>query len=414
MSLQDKHISGSILKKIRTDLSLKQKDLKCEGIQNISRLENGESQMSYTIAKRLCKKINEIITDKHIILDYEVTEELLMGRTSILRDDVLYKLKSCEDEENAFEEINQIISNLNGDEAVEFIVDVLNVLSNDIYKYSDYVCNYCYKAVNYSLSPISKIDIFNHLIKAYFVQNQFIAVIGLGKSLISDVIKSGTVNQKEKFFGNIANAYIQVEEYENCYKTLRLVSSFTSKETELYFLFLRAVSKVKMNDIFGATKAYEEIINKASKINNYNYIANSYSNIGDLYLDRDLDMARKNINKSIELIDKCDNLKFILNCYYNKFLLSLKENNFDSIDCFLEKSIKLAVKLNDNIIKDKLINNMVEYYIVNNSEYNILDFIKKIIERHKVELETDSFQFCIKHIKDEKIIYKIIKIAQKQ
>ena len=72
------------------------------------------------------------------------------------------------------------------------------------------------------------------------------------------------------------------------------------------------------------------------------------------------------------------------------------------------------MKLNDNIIKDKLINNMVEYYIVNNSEYNILDFIKKIIERHKVELETDSFQFCIKHIKDEKIIYKIIKIAQKQ
>lgn len=414
MSLEDKYISGSILKKIRMDLNLKQKDLKCDGLKNISRLENGETEISYTIANRLCNKINQIIKEKRILLDYNVTVELLMGRTSILKDDLLYKLKYHKNEDTIFEEINQVISNLNSDEAIELILNVLEILNKDIYKYNERICDYCYKILNYSLTSYIRIDIFNYLIKSHFIQNQYIAVISIGKSFVNEVIKNATHGQKERFFGNIANSYFQIGNYKECEKTLKDVSHFTNKETELYFLLLKAVCKSQLDNKLGAIKIYESIIIKAMKINNFDYIANSYSNIGDLYLKSNINIARENINKSIELIDNCTDSKFMLNCFYNKFLLSLEEKNMDCIIKSFRKSMTLATELNDLVIKNKLVSKSLKYYMDNNMNYKIPDFIYKLKNEYEYNIQDSTLLACIKHVDDEKIVYKSIKIAQNQ
>jgi len=233
MSLEKKDISGSILKKIRRDLSLRQKDLKCEGLSNISRIENREAPISYTIAKRLCNKINKIIEERNIKLDYPVTIDLLIGKTKVLRNDLLDRLEYCENENTIFEEINQVISNLDNNAAIEFILNVLKILNEDAYKYNEIICDYCYRIIHYSLPSRIRIDIFNYLIKSYFIQNQHVVVIGIGKSLESEVYENATQEQKEKFFGNIANSYFQIGNYNECQKMLKSISNFTSAEREI-------------------------------------------------------------------------------------------------------------------------------------------------------------------------------------
>lgn len=413
MSLEDKHISGSILRKIRADLSLKQKDLKCEGLQNVSRLENGEAQMSYLVAKRLCKKINEIIKEKCVILDYEVTEDLLMGWTSILIDDALYKLKTRENEDTIFEEINQIIFNLNSDEAIEFIIKTLEILNTDIYKYNEEICNYCYKLLNYNLTDYIRIEVLNYLIRAHFIQNQYRAVVSIGKSFSNEVHKNATNEQKEKFFGNIANAHYHLKQYKDCEVCLKSIISFNNKETELFFLSLQATCKGKLGNKDDAIKIYENIINKSGEINNIEYMANSYSDIGDLYLKSDIELAKKYINKSIELTSRCKNKKFILNCYYNKLLLSIEENNIESIKYSFNFSMSLAKDLNDDIVQNKLVLQILNYCIENKMDDDLVKFIVYLKNRYDYFIQDSTIVSCINHINDKNLLYKVIKIAQK-
>jgi len=413
MNLEDKYISGSILRKIRTDLSLKQKDLKCEGVKNISRLENGETQMSYMIANRLCHKINQIIKKKCIILDYDVTVDLLMGRTSILKDDLIYKLKVYENEDRIFDEINQVIANLDNDEAIDFMIKILQTLDTNIYKYNEKICDYCYKLLNYNLTDSTRIDIFNYLIRAHFIQNQYITVVSIGKSFSNEVYKYATNEQKEKFFGNIANAYYQLEQYIECEECLKSIFFFKKKETELFFLSLQATCKSNLGDKDGAIRIYENIINKSLKINNFDYVANSYSDIGDLYLDSNLDIANEYINKAINLTNKCKDKKFILNCYYNKFLISLNGGNIENIKNSFNFSMKLANNLNDNIVKNKLVLQILNYCIKNNLYNEIFKFIVYLKDRYNYFIQDSTLMSCISHINDEKTVYNIIKIAQK-
>jgi len=414
MNSNEKCIGGSILKKIRRDLSLKQKDLKCEGLKNISRIETGAIEMSYTIANRLCNKINEIIKEKSLVLDYPVTIDLFMGRTSVFRKDLLDRLEYCEDGNTIFEEINQVISNLDSDPAIKFMLQVLKILSKDIYKNTEKICDYCYKLLTYNLTGCIRIDISNYLIKSYFFQDQHVVAIGIGKSFENEVSKNATLEQKEKFFGNIANSYFQIGNYNECQKMLKSISNFTSTERELYFLLLKAVCKSELGNKDEAIKIYESIIVKAMKINDFNRAANSYSNIGDLYLKSDINLAKENINKSMKLVAKCTNRKSILECHYNKFLLSIEEKNIELINKYFKKSMLLAANINDLVTKNKLVSNSLKYYWDSNMNDKIPDFICKLKNEYKYNIEDSTFMSCIKHISDNEILYKVIEIAQNQ
>ncbi|GKX65810.1 hypothetical protein [Inconstantimicrobium mannanitabidum] len=66
---------GETLRYIRTTLGLKQKDIRSEGLMDVTGIERGAIQMSSKIAIALEKKLNEVIKEKHLegILDFEVT-----------------------------------------------------------------------------------------------------------------------------------------------------------------------------------------------------------------------------------------------------------------------------------------------------------------------------------------------------
>jgi len=179
-------------------------------------------------------------------------------------------------------------------------------------------------------------------------------------------------------------------------------------------LLLKAVCKSELGNKDEAIKIYESIIAKAMKINDFNWAANSYSNIGDLYLKCDLNLAKKNINKSIELMAKCTNRKSILECHYNKFLLSIEEKNIELINKYFKESMLLAANVNDLVTKNKLVSNSLKYYWDSNMNDKIPDFIYKLKNEYKYNIEDSTLMSCFKHINDEKTIYKIIKIAQSQ
>lgn len=417
--LKGKHISGTILRKVRMDLGLKQKDLKCEGLKNISRIETGAIEMSYTIASRLCNKINQIIKERSLTIDYEVDIDLLMGKTEVFMNDIIYRLKNCENKNTIFEEIDQVILNLKGDAFVRFILKILKILNKDVYKYAGNICDYSYRLLSYNLPgynlpSCTRIDVIIYLIKAQFIQNQYEAIVGIGKSAINEIYDSATNLQKELFFGNMANTYFKLKEYRECEMYLNSVFSFQNPETELFFLSLKATCKSELGNKIEAIKIYKSIIDKSIKISNFNYIANSYSNIGDLYLKDDLDTARKYIDKSIELTSKCTIKKFILNCYYNKFLLSMKEKNIENIKYNLDYSMRLAKDINDSVIENKLVFETLNYCISNDLDDDIIKFILLLKDKYNHYVSDSTLIACLKQISSKKLAYKIIKIAQKQ
>ncbi|WP_346905942.1 hypothetical protein [Clostridium sp.] len=419
---KDKHLSGTILRKVRLDLGLKQKDLKCEGLKNISRIETGAIEMSYTIASRLSDKINQIIKERSLTLDYEIDTDLLMGKTEVFMNDIIYRLKNCENKNIIFEEIDMVLLNLKGDAFVRFILKILKILNEDGYKYAKYagnICDYSYRLLSYNLPgynlpSCTRIDVINCLIKAQFIQNQYEAIVGIGKAVFNEIYDYATNLQKEYFFKGMANAYFKLKDYKECQMYLNSVFSFQDPETELFFLSLKAVCKSELGNKDEAIKIYKEIIDKSSKINNFNYVANSYSDIGDLYLKDDLDIARKNINKSIELTYQCTHKQFILNCYYNKFLLSIKEKDIKAIEHSFDFSMNLAKELNDSIVKNKLVFETLNYYQYNNLDDEIIEFILLLKDKYNYYIEDSTLIACLKRLNSEKLACKIVKIAQNQ
>jgi len=416
---KDKHISGTILRKVRLDLGLKQKDLKCEGLKNISRIETGAVEMSHTVASRLCDKINQIMKEKSLTLDYKVDTDLLMGKTEIFLNDIIYRLENCENKNTIFEEIDMVILSLKGDAFVRFMLKILKILNEDVYRYAGNICDYSYRLLSYNLpgynlQSCTRIDVIIYLIRAQLIQNQYEAIVGIGKAAFNEIYDSATNLQKESFFGNMANAYFKLKEYKECEMYLNSVFSFQNPETELFFLSLKATCKSELGNKDEAIKIYKDIIDKGSKINNFNYVANSYSDIGDLYLKDDLDIARKYIDKSIELTSKCTIKKFILNCYYNKFLLSIKEKNIENIKYNLDYSIRLAKDINDSTIENKLVFETLNYCINNDLDDEIIKFIILLKDKYNYHVEDSTLIACLKRLNSEKLAYKIVKTAQKQ
>ena len=106
-----------------------------------------------------------------------------MGKTSIFKEDILERLKN-DDDERIFDYINKEIYSLNEGEATTFIFRVLDIINNNIYKYTSEICDLSYQLLKYNLSPVERIEAFNYMIRAYFCKSQYKAVILIGKSIL--------------------------------------------------------------------------------------------------------------------------------------------------------------------------------------------------------------------------------------
>ena len=261
---------------------------------------------------------------------------------------------------------------------------------------------------------MERIEAFNCLIRAYFCQSQYKAVILIGKSIFYDVNKYGKRNQKEKFFGNMANAYFNEGMYSEAGHMLKYINNYSSKTIELYFLTLKAAVKSKLDILDEAVVIYKDIINKSLDINDYNYLVNSYSNIGDIYLYKDINIAKEYIEKAITLINNCSNIKYNLNCYYNKFLLEIQlKNDITNIEYWFNVSMKYAVETNDCRYQDKLVLNLMHSYISYNMEDAILEKLSMIKHEYNYIANNNVIIECAKHVNSSKLSYDIIKLAQK-
>lgn len=156
---------GETLRYIRTTLGLKQKDIRSEGLRDISGIENGVVQMSSKIAMALETKLNEVIKEKHLegILDFEITslifkkeldidlEECFKQMTKDYKIDRFLKLT-----ENKYEFINvkraiEILKkdyekNLDSISRLAYlIIESTHDDNRIIYAYTKLITNFCYK-----------------------------------------------------------------------------------------------------------------------------------------------------------------------------------------------------------------------------------------------------------------------------
>lgn len=99
---------GETLRYIRTTLGLKQKDIRSQGLRDISGIENGVVQMSSKIAIALEKKLNEVIKERDLkgILDFEITS-LIFKKGLDIDIEECFKQMSKDYKIDRFLELNQ-------------------------------------------------------------------------------------------------------------------------------------------------------------------------------------------------------------------------------------------------------------------------------------------------------------------
>lgn len=410
---RESKISASILKKIRKDLGLKQKDLTCDGIKNISRLESGEMEISPTNALVLCEKIRYEMKVRGLHLDYDVTVDLILGKTNIITDELIQKLKYDNDTEGVLKEIHATSYKLNSDDAVNLLKNTIEILNEDIYPNAKHISEFCYTLLKFDLSEEKKIATYNNLIRSQYVLRQFESIVAIGKSLLREVLNLGDCEAKEKFLGNLALTYYELKNCEECEKTLSLLRSYSKPEKELYFSTIRATCKTIQNKKDEAEELYNSILKRSIQFRNIDYIANSYSNLADIYKDKDINKSKELIEKSLQLVNIVGDLKFAYHIRLNNLLINIEENNFKLCKCIFHDTMKSALALKNKCFVNRVIESMINLYIKNNCFIELEEFILNLKQEFKIILDSDLLVKILDEINDMEQIYKFVKIARK-
>lgn len=406
-----KPMSANILKKVRKDLGIKQRELSCEKIKNISRFESGEMELSPSSAVILCKKIKGIMKERDLVLDYEITPELLLGKTTFITDELIQQLnKSIKTPYEVLERIDSTLTKLDDDNAINLIKNTIIILNNEAYLNAQYISEYCYRLLKYSISDEFKIDIYNYLIKSNFILCQYETIIAICKSIINDVLQYGSIEQKEKFFINMANSYFELRQCDECEKTLRYIRKY--KDYELQGLTLSAICKTLKNDIEGSRKIYESIINLSRKSNNICFIINSYSNLADIYKDIDIDASSAYIKRAIELISEDVDKQFIFNVYYNYLLININLNDIAISEELFKLTFDLANELKNKGYQNKTVKSIISLYRQNNQHAKIYNIIKYLKNNCNYMVDSDIIIETLKELDDKDLIYDIINITK--
>lgn len=388
------------LQKIINKLGIKAKELECEGVSNISQLLTGAKAITEKVsAPALVKKINEIIEEKQIDLEFDVTIDLLLGKINIITNDLLNDLeKEAKDSKissSTISDIDNNIKELPNEKAIEFLFDVIQILYYDDFGNAHLVRKYALKLLNLKLDFDNRMKAYKDLIISYRCLKKYDDIVYVAESIEDELNNCRNKSIKSSCYTNIAFAYYKEGKSKESICYYKKLKQLGKNNNELLYLTQEADLYATENDFKKAEKMYMNVISKASIKGDYNYIVNSYSNIADIYRERDLlDEAKQYINKAIDKIN-CGVINiFKLNVYYNAFLIY---NEFEVLEELFYKALPLAIELKNLEKINFLIHHMFNEYL-KNKEYNK---IFNIIEQTKgLGINPDILVEVIENIKN--------------
>lgn len=389
--------AGRNFKKIRKDLGILQDDLRIEGvIQNISELETGAKNVSDKVGLAILERIHQIAKEKNFTFDYDVTLDVLQGKTNIVTNDILKRLRKGINDK-LLREIDNDLNKMTNDEAVKFILDVENVLcerAEKIKENSIFINQYASKLLNYELEIDIRAKAYAYIVLSYCSLKKFKEAADMAKIAENVIELSQMEKTKASYYSNMANAYYRIYKYQESLSFLKKLKNLGVYVDELFYFTLEADILAMKNKFKRAEKGYLNVLAKAEKKGDINYSVNSYSNLADVYRKTNLtDQAKIYIEKALIKINFRTDGIFKLNAYYNAMLIY--NEDLEKVEELFWKALPIAINLNDIEKVNSLIKIMLDEYMQN----KMYDKICKVVDTVKgMDVNSDIFGEIIKNM----------------
>ncbi|GKX66013.1 hypothetical protein [Inconstantimicrobium mannanitabidum] len=365
---------GETLRYIRITLGLKQKDIRDQGLRDISGIENGVVQMSSKIAIALEKKLNEVIKEKHLdgILDFEVNSLVFKKGLDI-------DLEECFKQMSKDYKIDEFLELTQNKYEFSNVKRAIEILAKD---YGNNINSI--SILSYLIIENSKDD--NCLIYAY-LQLQRVAYYKTdwnGIITYYDVIKDkvGSCQElelKDDIYINVATAYCMVAEFEKAKDIVSRVRYIIRYRNYIDNILSNINLELGNND--ESIKYNQKILNYTENNNEELTCKANICYIASL---------KKDINLFIESFNEIDINKDYYDFARQQFFnLIIKACDLLNIldDCILTKIFKIT-----KLIKYKNIEENINYFKKNGK------LISQIIINNSISIDAELFVFISKNI----------------
>lgn len=429
---------GERLKKYRINmLGVTQEEIAegaCTRIM-ISLIENNKQKLSHNLAYRIAENLNRIAKEKKIDISLITPKELIIGEDEqanyVFQNNILNELQKTEIDcieitflEKKISEAEKLIEkySITDDKKIE-----LYKLSADFYYYkhsyakSDQMCDIGLKISINSQNRFKEINLYIYKARNnIFTENYDNALqqLNYAEKLNNDI---GNNELYQMIFYNKALTYKRLGEYDAALKYFKILKEQFQIKNKKMLLKVKMVYANCLNDYHEfdeAEKEYKETLNIAMKYNDKDFIAMTYRNLSELYINKKnyksaamyikesllyslnnedfneiLYFASKvfqNLNEDVEhyllqALDICEkkdreNLTLILKIIYELVLIYINKDDEKSLMIMVEKAKEL------NIDYSLIYAEVGEYYRVTNEEKSkyysrkSIDKIKQIKE----------------------------------
>lgn len=400
------------VRKVRNDLGLTQKELQCKYLSKnvISNIESGRAVLDYKRAIKFEQRFNEIISGRNITnLGYAVTPELLLGIEKINVDGFISEIKNKNMVTNEdLKKINEYLTKVTKNDAIELILITVEILKKDIFKNINIIDDLIFRLINLNISKDILIEVYMDIIRICYITHYHKLVIKFSKVIESDVEILNNNDLKISFYYNLANAYFELGEVNESLELVNKLKNFNISKYELYIFTLEANIYFIKNELNTCEKINKKIFRQSEKNRDYNFMANSCSNLSELYLKKKMIKKSQNyMKKAIKYIDYAEDY-YKYNVYYNNLVLNITFGNSTTILDSFTDAYMVANRLNDNEKEMKILELIFNYYKNRQDKKSIVEILE-IIRNNNGEIKPKVLLDIICFINKDELIKSIIK-----
>ncbi|GKX65855.1 hypothetical protein [Inconstantimicrobium mannanitabidum] len=364
---------GETLRYIRTTLGLKQKDIRDEGLRDISGIENGVVQMSSKIAIALEKKLNEVIKEKHLdgILDFEVNS-LVFKKGLDIDFEECFKQMSRDYKIDRFLELTQ--------DQYEFsnVKRAIEILKRDYEKNLNSISRLAYKIIQSSNDDNCIIYAYTQLITISCYKQDYKNAVTIFDIIKDNVSCCSDTEMRDDIYVNISIACCHIGDYITAEKLINDV-----KYTTRYREYVDNILFLINSNLNRLDKALEYCYKMLSyTINDDTSLTNKFNICYVASLKGDIDLFKKYFN----LIDADRHYSLYTREQFLKCIIeSCATFNISDID-ILSKIFKIGKRLDSECISEN-----IEYFKSN------CNLIYKIILNRDINIDSSVYVFICKN-----------------
>lgn len=402
--------NGEMIKKIRKDLDVTQKELVCENLSrtSICKIEKGIRSLTEENAIVLSKKMNDIKNEKKKDLKYTITPEMLLGikidDINLFMKELIECIKNNKDKNqliDSFADFDMTLDGCTDKLADNLLTNILDELIVYRYIYTNEIKKYCSKLLKITRNPQKIVSTNLKMMVAHSVTNDDDAICLIGNTIDKE-LKFCDFDTIRKFYFNIALANFNKENYKETLDYIYKARKIKSNVCELQFLTLEANTFLKMKKYKKAEELYFNILDIT---NETNIKANTHSNLCENYIQQNnLYLAEVNIMEALKYINMVnDNYKF--NILLNKLILDIELNKV--VNSSIKELLNITFRLN-SIKKQQRVIKLITDYFMTICKLEIVQGCILILKELNIEVPSKLIVHLIKISPNIEEILKVV------